>query len=276
MSDSTTPVPATATAAAERPSAAGPPPGIAARGGGRDEGAPDLREHGAPVRGVPQTSTRRLFVQLHVFTDCPPPDGIIDAVRRSGLDAAVYADLNDPRGLGVLLMSEDPACFAAAGRSLLTGVSFRGLTRRPEMTMIGRTYSSGREADLEDFLLRKVPRNVLSPEYPWAVWYPLRRIGAFNQLARAEQGRILMEHGMLGRRYGEAGYAADVRLECHGLDRDDNEFVIGLIGSELYPLSRLIKDMRGTRQTSEFIQQMGPFFVGRALFQSPVPGAPPA
>jgi chlorite dismutase len=264
-----------AAAGAERPAAAGPPPGVAVRGAGHD-GAPDLREHGAPVRGVPQTSTRRLFVQLHVFTECPPPNGIVDQVRRSGLDAAVYADLNDPRGIGVLLMSEDPACFAAAGRSLLTGVSFRGLTRRPEMTMIGRTYSSGREADLEDFLLRKVPRNVLSPEYPWAVWYPLRRIGAFNQLARAEQGRILMEHGMLGRRYGEAGYAADVRLECHGLDRDDNEFVIGLIGSELYPLSRLIKDMRGTRQTSEFIQQMGPFFVGRALFQSPVPGAPPA
>ena len=80
---------------------------------------------------------------------------------------------------------------------------------------------------------------------------------------------------MLGRRYGEAGYAVDVRLECHGLDRDDNEFVIGLIGAELYPLSRLVKDMRATRQTSEFIQQMGPFFVGRALYQSPLPGSPP-
>lgn len=139
--------------------------------------------------------------------------------------------------------------------------------------MIGRTYSSGREADLEDFLLRKVPRNVLSPDCPWAVWYPLRRIGAFNQLPRAEQGKILMEHGMLGRRYGEAGHAADVRLECHGLDRDDNEFVIGLVGRELHPLSRLVKDMRSTRQTSEFIQKMGPFFVGRALYQSPLPGA---
>ena len=56
--------------------------------------------------------------------------------------------------------------------------------------------------------------------------------------------------------------------KCHGLDRDDNEFVIGLIGPELYPLSKLVKDMRATRQTSEFIQQMGPFFVGKVLFQS--------
>ena len=206
MSETTTPRESAAVAAAaDRKPAVGPPPGVATRGAGQDAGAPDLREHGAPVRGVPQTSTRRLFVQLHVFTECPPPNGIIAEVRRSGLAAVVYADLNDPRGIGVLLMSEDPALFAGEGRELLSNVPFRSLTPRPEMTMIGRTYSSGREADLEDFLLRKVPRNVLGPDYPWAVWYPLRRIGAFNQLPRAEQGRILMEHGMLGRRYGEAG-----------------------------------------------------------------------
>ena len=235
---------------------------------GSDDTAPDLREHGAPVRGEPQTSTRRLFVQLHVFTGCLSTDVVISEVRSSGLDAVVYADLNDPRGVGVLLMSEDPARFAEAGRALLLRDSFTALTPRSDLTMIGRTYSSGREANLDDFLLRKVPRNVLDSEYPWAVWYPLRRIGAFNQLPRAEQGKILMEHGMLGRRYGEAGHAVDVRLECHGLDQDDNEFVIGLIGPELYPLSKLVKDMRATRQTSEFIQQMGPFFVGKVLFQS--------
>ena len=235
---------------------------------GSDDAAPDLREHGAPVRGEPQTSTRRLFVQLHVFTGCLSAAAVISEVRSSGLDAVVYADLNDPRGVGVLLMSEDPARFADAGRALLLGDSFTALIPRSDLTMIGRTYSSGREADLDDFLLQKVPRNVLHPDHTWAVWYPLRRIGAFNQLPRAEQGKILMEHGMLGRRYGEAGYAVDVRLECHGLDQDDNEFVIGLIGPQLYPLSKLVKDMRATRQTSEFIQQMGPFFVGKVLFQS--------
>ena len=249
------------------------PPAVGRHAPPTSEGPPDLREHGAPVRGAPQTSTRRLFVQLQVLTGCLEAAPVIEAVRASGLDAVVYADVNDPRGVGVLLMSEDPACFAEAGRALLTGEPFRDLVPRAGLTMIGRTYSSGREPDLEDFLLRKVPRNVLDPAHPWAVWYPLRRIGAFNQLPRAEQGKILMEHGMLGRRYGEAGYAVDVRLECHGLDQDDNEFVIGLIGPELYPLSRLVKDMRSTRQPSEFIQQMGPFFVGRTLFQSPLPAA---
>ena len=232
---------------------------------------PDLLERGAPVRGVPQTLDRRLFVQLHVLTGCASPRSVVDYVRRSGLEAAVYANLNDPRGVGIAVMSEDPALFAEAARTLLSGPYLERLTPMPDFTMLGRTYSSGREADLEDFLLHRVRRHVLNPEHRWAIWYPLRRIGAFNRLPRGEQGRILMEHGTVGRGYGDLGLAADVRLECHGLDRDDNEFVIGLVGPELHPLSKLVKDMRPTVQTSEYIGGMGPFFVGRVLYQSPVP-----
>ncbi len=232
---------------------------------------PDLLEHGAPVKGVPQTLDKRLFVQLHVFTGCVDTVPVVDLVRESGLEAAVYANLNDPRGVGVVLMSEDPALFAEAARGLLAGPVFRTFTPLPDFTMLGRTYASGREADLDDFLLRRVRRCVLNPAHPWGIWYPLRRIGAFNRLPRGDQGRILMEHGTVGRGYGERGLAVDVRLECHGLDRDDNEFVIGLIGPELHPLSKLVKDMRPTVQTSEYIRDMGPFFVGRVLYQAPVP-----
>jgi chlorite dismutase len=234
---------------------------------------PDLVEHGATVRGQPQTLDTRLFVQLHVFTDCLDTGAVVSAVRDSGLEAVVYANLNDPRGVGVVLMSEDPNLFADAGRALLTGPAFAELTPLPDFTMIGRTYAGGREADLTDFLLHKVRRHALNPDYPWGIWYPLRRIGAFNRLSRRDQGRILKEHGTVGRGYGNLGLAVDVRLECHGLDRDDNEFVIGLIGPELYPLSKLVKDMRPTVQTSEYIQDMGPFFVGRVLYQAPVPEA---
>ena len=63
-------------------------------------------------------------------------------------------------------------------------------------------------------------------------------------------------------------WPTNVRLACHGIDTNDNEFVIGLVGKELHPLSHLVQRMRRTRQTSEFMQQMGPFFVGRALWRS--------
>ena len=238
-----------------------------------DKFVPDLVEHGAPVRGAPQTLDTRLFVQLQVFTGCLDTAPVADAVRDSGLEAAVYVNLNDPRGVGVVLMSENPTLFAEAGRALLTGPAFAPLTPLPDFTMLGRTYAAGREPDLKDFLLYKVRRHALNPDFPWGIWYPLRRLGAFNRLSRGDQGRILMEHGMVGRGYGELGLAVDIRLECHGLDRDDNEFVIGLIGPELYPLSKLVKDMRPTAQTSQYMQDMGPFFVGRVIYQSPVPEA---
>ena len=78
---------------------------------------------------------------------------------------------------------------------------------------------------------------------------------------------ILREHGKIGHSFGEAGHAHDVRLASFGLDQNDNDFVIGLIGKELFPLSACIQAMRRTRQTSSFMQQMGPFFIGRAIWQ---------
>jgi chlorite dismutase len=229
----------------------------------------DLLEHGAPRDGRPQAIDRRLFLQLQVFTGCFDSAPLIRAVKESGREAVVYASLSDPRGIGLLLLSEEPEQLVAA-RGLLLAPPFSGLTPLPDFTMIGRTYAAGREKDLEDWLLHKPRRNALNPAFPWAIWYPLRRAGAFNRLERAEQGRMMAEHARIGFSYGEAGAAHDIRLECHGLDRDDNEFVLGLVGPKLHPLSKLIKDMRPTRQTSEFIEKMGPFFVGRVLYQSPL------
>jgi chlorite dismutase len=45
--------------------------------------------------------------------------------------------------------------------------------------------------------------------------------------------------------------------------------VIGLIGKELFPLSALVQAMRKTQQTSLYLDRLGPFFVGRAVWQSP-------
>ncbi len=56
----------------------------------------------------------------------------------------------------------------------------------------------------------------------------------------------------VGRRYGaKADFAHDVRLARHGLDPHDNDFVIGLVGKELHPLSHVVQAMRATRQTAE-------------------------
>jgi chlorite dismutase len=133
--------------------------------------------------------------------------------------------------------------------------------------MLGRSYSSGFEDDLEFWVIRRPKETALNPEWPWAVWYPLRRGGAFERLEPREQGKVLKEHAIIGRAYGAKDLAHDIRLACHGLDANDNEFVIGLVGKSLHPLSHVVQTMRKTRQTSEFIVQMGPFFVGHAVWR---------
>lgn len=228
----------------------------------------DIREHGKNRDGSDATSDKRLFMQLQVFGGCTDESALVETLEGAGLEAVLYKDVNDPQGVGLLTMSEDPAFFATILSEVLRSDPFTMLDFKPEFTMLGRTYSSGYEPDLEDWLLRKPRRNALAPEWPWAIWYPLRRTGAFAALPDNEQKSILREHGGIGRLYGEADLAHDIRLACHGLDALDNEFVIGLIGRELYPLSHCVQSMRKTRQTSQYIQTMGPFFVGYAIWQS--------
>ncbi len=229
---------------------------------------PDMKREILERGANEQTSERRLFIQLQAFGGCADAKSLVGALERSQIEAALYADVNDPRGVAVLAMSEDPAFFATRLRELLGAEPFAGLTRKPELTMLGRTYASGFEPDLDDWLLRRPRRTVLNPAWPWAIWYPLRRVGGFARLSGQEQRAVLSEHGALGRAYGDADLAHDIRLACHGLDTNDNDFVIGLVGRDLHPLSHLIQAMRRTTQTSQYIERLGPFFVGHALWQS--------
>ncbi len=232
----------------------------------------DMREHGAPRNGEPQFTTKRLYVQLQVFTGCKNPDACVKALEKSGLESVLYLDVNDPQGIAVLFMTEDPAVLTREVRAVLNQEVFLSLEFKPEFTMLGRTYSAGREADVEDWLLKKPRRNALSPQWKWAVWYPLRRKPEFELLAKEEQGKILFEHAKIGMSYGQAGLAHDIRLVCYGLDARDNEFVLGLVGPELHPLSRVVQDMRKTQQTAKYMQSLGPFFIGKVFWQSPLSG----
>jgi chlorite dismutase len=228
---------------------------------------PDLSEKGGIKNGQPQRSDERLFMQLLAFGGCADPRPIAAALDRSGVTGVLYEDVNDPRGIALLTLSEDPNVFIDRVRPLLNSVAFGGLTHKPEYTMLGRTYAIGYEPDLQETLIERPRRTVLNPDWRWAVWYPLRRSGKFAQLDEQEQRKILAEHGAIGMAFGAGDLAHDIRLACHGLDRDDNDFVIGLIGKALFPLSAVVQSMRKTQQTSLYLDRLGPFFVGRALWQ---------
>ncbi|QDU32262.1 Chlorite dismutase [Poriferisphaera corsica] len=241
----------------------GMPEGMGGMMGGEK---PDLREKGANG----QATDRRLFMQLLVFTGCLDTDELVKALEASGIQAVLYEDVNDPQGVGLLTMSEDEGFFVGELRGLLKQRPFDELLLVPEYTMFGRSYSLGYEAELEDGLVDRPRRYVMDEDWKWAVWYPLRRGGAFEQLDEKEQMGILREHGAIGFAYGRGGYAKDVRLACHGMGGEDNDFVIGVLGQRLHPCSAIVQRMRKTQQTSLYLENLGPFFVGRATWQSGV------
>ena len=227
----------------------------------------DISEKGRKD-GKPISMDRRLFMKFTAFGDCPALSAAVDVIAGAGIQAAVYADVHDPSGIGVAALAEDPAHFVTTLRDVLDGSLFKIMTHKPEFDMLGRTYSIGYEADLQHVLFERPRSRVLDPALPWAIWYPLQRSKAFYRLPAERQREILAEHGSIGRRFGAAGLAADVRLACHGLDTSDNDFVIGLLGEELHPLSILVQTMRGTEQTSQYLSRLGPFFIGRTVWQS--------
>jgi hypothetical protein len=243
----------------------------------------DVNEYGGKKEGVKQQTNRRLFMQLLVFRvpratepvsggSKSAPDAVgaelVGMLKERKIPGVVYADTMDPRSLALLTWSEDPAHFIKSVRPLFTEPPLNHVELRDDYAMLGRSYSTGHEPELEWSLLRRPIENVTNEATRWHVWYPLRRKGAFAKLEPIDQSHTLREHAALGIAYGAQELATDVRLACHGIDAGDNEFVIGLMGKDLHPLSHLVQAMRKTRQTSEFIEKMGPFFVGYVLGQS--------
>jgi hypothetical protein len=240
-------------------------------GGERRKGpeAPDISEKGGLRDGVPQRSDERLFMQLLAFSGCPDARRLVEPLATAGVRGVLYEDVSDPRGAALLSLARDPRTFVDVVRPLLNTPPFDRLALKPDFTMTGRTYGLGYEPDLEDVLVHRPTRTVLNPAWPWAVWYPLRRNGRFAQLPADEQRVILAEHGAIGMSFGAADLAHDIRLACHGLDTNDNDFVVGLVGRDLHPLSAVVQAMRKTQQTALYLDRLGPFFIGRAVWQAP-------
>ena len=81
--------------------------------------AVDISEKGKDGEGNITSLDRRLYVQLVAFGDCGDTEACASALRESGLDCVLYAEVNDPNGIGVLTFSEDPAHFVTAVRPVL-------------------------------------------------------------------------------------------------------------------------------------------------------------
>ena len=123
---------------------------------------PDISEKGGMKDGQPQRSDERLFMQFLAFGGCPNAEPLADALQSSGVPSVLYEDANDPRGVGLLTFSSDPAFFIDRVRPLVNAAPFDPLMQKPKLTMLRRTYSLDYKPDLVDVLLHQPRRTVLN------------------------------------------------------------------------------------------------------------------
>ena len=62
----------------------------------------DIREKGSSKNGERQVLDRRLFMQLLVFGDVKNSDNIIKELEKDNITGALYNDIIDPQGVGLL------------------------------------------------------------------------------------------------------------------------------------------------------------------------------
>ena len=188
----------------------------------------------------------------------------------AGIEGALYEDANDPQGdRASLRVTRDPNFFVDTLRPLLNQPAVRLAGAEAGVHDARADYAIGYEPDLAEAILHRPRRTVLNRDWPWAVWYPAAAQRAVR--AAAARGAARDPRRARGDRHvvRDGDYAHDVRLACYGLDKNDNDFVIGLLGKALFPLSHIVQAMRKTQQTSLYLDRLGPFFVGRAVWQSP-------
>ena len=84
----------------------------------------DLSEKGRKQDGTPIYLDKRLFMQFMAFSDCWNTNEIIKELEGTDMDLVLYADVNDPYGIGLLALSEDPDFFVGELRGFLNDSSF--------------------------------------------------------------------------------------------------------------------------------------------------------
>jgi hypothetical protein len=224
---------------------------------------PGVAEVGGVVDGENVTLDRRLFVQLLAYGQCHDTAPLLAQLREAAIPAVLYDDVNDPTGVALVAVYEKPELFVSELRPVLRSGAFAHLTLKPHLTMFGRTYAFGYEKDLEYSLLARPRERLAAEKNAWGVWYPLRRKGEYETLSPEEQLDVQTDHMRAGRAFARETGIEDVRLACHGLDENDNDFVVGLLGARLVPLSLVVQLMRKSKQTSRYLEKLGPFFVGK-------------
>ncbi len=177
------------------------------------------------------------FHEVHGFRPLPRrARGRRRLVRRAGSTGALYVDANDPQGIGIMVASEDPDYFVTRLATLFNRRPFADFVHRPRVRHARSQLLDRLRVRPRGHTAREAARKAAEPrEYTGPSGTRCSAPRSSRPCPADHQRRILAEHGSLAKRYGAGGHAADVRLACHGLDSNDNDFIVGLARTQATP-----------------------------------------
>ena len=166
-----------------------------------------------------------------------------------------------------MVAAENPEYFVSDLRTLFSRRPFEGLVHKPEFDMLGRTYSIGYEQDLEETLFKRPLSKMLDAEEH------LGRSGIRSSAPRSSTRcrrsiSARSSRSMARSRTATRAMRTTSASRATASTRTITTSSSGLVGAQLHPLSAIVQEMRKTEQTSQYLDSLGPFFVGRAIWQS--------
>ena len=103
----------------------------------------DLSEKGLKD-GEPVSLDRRLFMKFTAFTGCTDAAEAAEVLAAAGVEGALYLDANDPKGIGLIVLSEDPDYFVSTLRADSRGPTIRmSLAQRASAPIVGLSADPG-------------------------------------------------------------------------------------------------------------------------------------
>ena len=191
---------------------------------------------------------------------------LIAALESAGLASVLYEDVNDPTGVALLTLSRRRRRSSPSTAAFLQSSLFAELTPKPNSRCSAAPTRSATSRISRRRSSTGPRRRVLDPALPWAIWYPLRRAGSFEQLS-ARAGHH--PHGARRDRDGVRPRRPRLRHPARvPWPRSRRQRLRDRPArAELHPLSIIVQRMRKTKQTSLHLERLGPFFVGRVAYQ---------
>ena len=208
-------------------------------------------------------------MKFTAFGGCADPQAAVAALAEDGVEGALYVDANDPQGIGLIVAAEDPGLLRDdAARAVqppaVRGVHAQARVRHARPHVLDRLRARSRghavhEAARQDAEPREPLGRVVSAaarRRSFRRCRPIISAASWPSTARSRNATA------------PAGMPPTCASRATASTRTTTTSSSACSARTCIRLSAVVQEMRKTEQTAQYLDSLGPFFVGKAVWQA--------